>query len=106
MLILLPGQQMPEMKDDYFFSIDKLAHTFVFMVLAFLMIVGFKKQDRFRKIRTHAIFFALLISGIYSLLLELLQFLSSERMVELSDAIANLTGCFFGYLAFLIIYRF
>lgn len=105
MLILLPGQQMPEMKGDYFLSIDKLAHTFVFIVLAFLMIVGFKKQDRYKKIKTHAILYALIISGSYSLLLELLQLLSAERMVQISDAVANLTGCIFGYLAFQVVYK-
>jgi len=104
-LILTPGQQMPEVKDDYFLSIDKVAHIFVFMVLTFLMIVGFKKQHRYTNVSRKAVKSALLISGGYSLLLELMQLLSAERMVQFTDMVANLTGCFLGYFAFIAIYR-
>jgi VanZ family protein len=104
-LILTPGQQMPNVKDDYLLSIDKIAHTIVFMVLSFLMIVGFKKQYRFIKIKNNAVVSAFIISGSYSLILELMQLLSSERMVQLTDMVANLTGCFLGYIAFIAIYR-
>ena len=39
LLILTPGQEMPEMGD--LFSFDKLAHLGVFGILSFFMILGF-----------------------------------------------------------------
>ncbi|WP_445223449.1 VanZ family protein [Catalinimonas locisalis] len=104
-LILLPGQQMPEISVEFFLSIDKLAHAFVFCVLVLLMIVGFTKQFRYPALRNNAVRYSLIISTIYAVTLEILQFLSSERMVEFLDATANLVGCISGYLIFLAIYR-
>jgi VanZ family protein len=103
-LILLPGQQMPKLSSS-FISIDKLAHAFVFMVLVFLMIVGFRKQYRFPAFRTKATTYALLISGAYALILEFMQFFSSARTVDIQDALANLTGCLLGYLIFWLVYK-
>ncbi|MDF9795680.1 VanZ family protein [Catalinimonas alkaloidigena] len=104
-LILLPGQQMPEISVKFFLSIDKLAHAFVFCVLVLLMIIGFTKQYTYPVLRNNAAKYSLLISMIYAIILEILQFLSNARMVEFLDATANLVGCISGYLIFLLIYR-
>ncbi|MCK5468582.1 MAG: VanZ family protein, partial [Cyclobacteriaceae bacterium] len=45
LLILMPGQQMPETGD--LFSFDKLAHLGVFCILCFLMVIGLAKQYTF-----------------------------------------------------------
>ncbi len=104
-LVLLPGQQMPDLRGNYLLSIDKLAHGFVFCVLVLLMIIGFTKQFRFPKLRNNALRYALYISVAYALILEILQFSSTGRTVEFFDAGANLLGCTCGWLLFLAIYR-
>ena len=104
-LVLMPGQQMPKISGDYLLSIDKLAHAFVFCILVLLMIVGFTKQHRFPRLRTKAVTYSLVISIAYGLILEIMQLLSSARMVELLDAGANIAGCISGWLLFLLIYR-
>lgn len=104
-LILLPSQELPEIENNSLLSLDKLAHTFVFAVLVLLMIVGFIKQSTYPVIRNNAVQYALYISIVYSVILEITQLLSSGRMVELYDGIANIVGCLLGFGIFYVIYR-
>lgn len=104
-LVLLPGQQMPDLGGDYLLSIDKLAHGFVFCVLVLLMIIGFSKQFRYPGLRNNAVRYSLSLSIAYAITLEILQFLSTARMVEFFDATANIAGCISGWLFFLAIYK-
>lgn len=99
-LMLMPGQHIPKVNDDYLLSLDKVAHVFVFLVLVYLMIRGFRKQDRFFALRTKSVQSSLIIAGSFSLILETLQFTTSERTVDVYDAIANLIGCVLGYFAY------
>ncbi|WP_407654486.1 VanZ family protein [Catalinimonas niigatensis] len=96
---------MPHLQGNYFLSIDKLAHAFVFCMLVLLMIIGFTKQSRYRLLRTNAIKYSLIISLTCAIILEILQFLSTARMVEFFDAGANIVGCISGWLLFLAIYK-
>jgi VanZ family protein len=102
-LVLMPGAQMA--KADVIFSFDKIAHGFVFCVLAFLMIIGFTKQHTFALLRSRPVKYALLISITYALMLEAGQLLVSGRMVELYDATANVSGCLIGYGLFYLVYK-
>lgn len=86
-------------------SIDKLAHAFVFCMLVLLMIIGFIKQSRYSWLRTNAVKYSLIISLACAIILEILQFLSTARMVEFFDAGANIVGCVSGWLLFLAIYK-
>lgn len=104
-LILLPSQQLPEIETYSLLSLDKLAHAFVFAVLVFLMIVGFIKQSTYPALRNNAIPYALCISMGYAIVLEITQLLSSGRMVELYDGIANIVGCGLGFGLFYAVYR-
>lgn len=103
-LILLPSREMPELGTKLI-SPDKLAHTFVFAVLALLMVIGFSKQTVYRKLRNKAARYALVLSIAYASLLEFGQIFSDGRMVDGYDAIANTTGCFIGYGLFFAIYK-
>jgi VanZ family protein len=103
LLVLMPGAQMA--KADVVFSFDKIAHGFVFCVLVFLMIVGFAKQNTFTPLRSHPVKYALLISIAYALILEAGQLLVSGRMVEVYDAVANVSGCLVGYGIFYVVYK-
>lgn len=104
-LVLLPGQYMPKLNSGSLVSVDKLAHVFIFCVLVLLMIVGFAKQSAYPILRNKAVGYALKISVAYALVLEVTQGLSTGRMVELYDGIANVVGCFLGYGLFYVLYK-
>ncbi len=102
-LILMPGQQFPELGD--LFSFDKLAHLGVFAILALLMIIGLSKQSRYPKLRANSIKFSIIISLTYASILELGQELIPDRYANFYDMAFNTLGVLIGYLFFLIIYK-
>jgi len=104
-LIILPGQHMPETGTNLF-NPDKIIHAAVFAVLALLMTIGFSKQRTYYTLRNKAALSALLISVGYASVLEGTQIFSEGRTLDLYDAIANTVGCFIGYGMFYAIYRF
>lgn len=104
LLILMPGQQMPETGD--LVSFDKLAHLGVFCILSFLMIVGFSKQNAYPKLKRRPIKNALIISMVYGSILELGQSIIPDRYANYYDMTFNLIGVLVGGLLFLLIYKF
>ena len=103
-LVMLPGRQLPKLGETLF-SIDKVVHTFLFAVLALLMVVGFLKQSTYPILRNNAIRSALILSVAYATSIEIIQFLADGRTFDFYDAVANVSGCIVGYAAFLAIYR-
>jgi VanZ family protein len=103
-LVLLPGQNLPKLSDSIF-SIDKLVHAFLFAGLAFLMIVGFIKQGAYPALRNKALPYAFMLTISYAILVEVLQLFSSERVFELLDMAANISGVFAGFLSFFVLYK-
>lgn len=103
LLILMPGQQFPELGN--LFSFDKLAHTGVFAILVLLMIIGFTKQQKFSKLREKPIKYSLLISLFYASILELSQSLIPDRYANFYDMAFNILGVLVGYIFFLLIYK-
>lgn len=103
LLILMPGQQMPEAGD--LFSFDKIAHLGVFCVLSFLMIIGFTKQYSFSRLRKHPVIYSLIISSTYASVLELGQSIIPDRYANFYDLAFNLGGVLLGYTFFLLIYK-
>ncbi|NJN26051.1 MAG: VanZ family protein [Cyclobacteriaceae bacterium] len=104
LLILMPGQQMPQTGN--LFSFDKIAHLGVFSVLSFLMIHGLAKQSAMPGWRKHSKAYGVLISATYAGLLEFGQSLIPERNADYYDMAFNLSGVFLGFLIFLLIYKF
>ncbi|MCK5210143.1 MAG: VanZ family protein [Cyclobacteriaceae bacterium] len=104
LLILMPGQQMPETGD--LFSFDKLAHLGVFCILCFLMVIGLAKQYTFPVLKRNPARYSLIISSAYASLLELSQSIIPERYTNFYDLAFNLAGVFIGYVLFLLIYKF
>ncbi len=103
-LVLLPGQNLPKLEDSLF-SIDKLVHAFLFMVLAFLMVVGFIKQSAYSSLRSKALLYAFILSISYAISVEVLQLFSPERMFEIPDMLANVSGVVAGFLFFFALYK-
>lgn len=104
LLILMPGQQFPEMGN--LFSFDKLAHLGVFAVLSFLMIVGFTKQSKYLNLRRNAIKYSMVISLLYALVLESVQAIVPDRYANFYDMAFNTLGVISGYLFFILVYKF
>lgn len=98
----VPGEQVPEPPSFFeFLYLDKLAHVFLFLVLAFLLCIGFKKQYSFRYLRSSAKLSVFLISTLYGALIEGLQYLIfSDRYFENGDLLANSIGALLGTIAF------
>lgn len=107
LVTLLPSSQMPDIRFDIWalLTFDKLAHSFVFFVLAFLCVVGFIKQSRYASLRFYAPKFSLLICWAYGLLLELIQPMVSDRTFEFLDVAANSLGTLLGVLFFYLVYK-
>ena len=104
LLILMPGQQMPEIGD--IFSFDKLAHLGVFSILSFLMIIGFTKQYAFSGLKRNPVRYSLIISSAYASVLELGQSIIPDRYANFYDMTFNLAGVLLGYVLFLLIYKY
>jgi VanZ family protein len=104
LLILMPGQQFPELGN--LFSFDKLAHLGVFALLSFLMIIGFTKQYTNLNFKQNAVKYSLVISLSYALILELGQSIVPGRYANFYDMAFNTLGVMLGYLFYLLIYKF
>ncbi len=103
-LVLLPGQNLPKLADSIF-SIDKLVHAFLFLGFAFLMVVGFIKQSAYPALRNKALPYAFILSISYAIAVEVMQLLSPERMFEILDMMANISGVFGGFILFFVLYK-
>lgn len=102
-LILMPGKNLPDMQQDFFISLDKLAHFGVFSILSFLTLRGACRKTGREQFKTSYVLSPLLISVAYGLLLEIMQIMAENRMPEYMDALANTLGCFAGLLFFIAI---
>ena len=103
LLILMPGDQLP-ISDDVF-SFDKFAHTGVFCILTFLMIIGFSKQYKFQILRDDPAKYSMITSAVYASILELGQIIIPDRHADFYDLAFNLIGVFLGYGFFLLVYK-
>lgn len=101
----IPGDQVPEPGFLDLFLFDKLVHASLFLVLAFLLSVGFKRQPSYPLLQAHSKKAVFLISTLYGILLELLQYLFFfDRSFEQGDILANTAGALLGVIAFRSIY--
>lgn len=99
----LPSSEFPVTLPFQHF--DKVVHFFLYALLTLFLVVGFKKQYQYRRLRKYSLRYSFLISGAYGLIIEFLQgFVFSGRSIETSDIIANFSGIVFGYLVFFVIY--
>lgn len=97
------GIQLPPSVWDII-AVDKLGHFAFYGILTFLIALGcYKKQQN--QISIKALVIACLISSIYGICLEFMQYaLFPNRYFEFLDIIANISGSLIGILFFKYIY--
>lgn len=100
-LTLSPGGYFPKINSFWsLFSPDKLVHLFIFGVLAFLLLKGTENQYG-KTGNRYKILVPLSITILTGISTEILQaMLPVGREASQYDAIANIFGCFAGYLIF------
>jgi VanZ family protein len=104
MLTLAPGKDMPEVSLwDLLF--DKAAHSFVFAILSFLLVVGFIKQGRFHQLKFEPIRYSLIFSIGYGVLIEIVQGFVPGRSLDWKDMLADASGALIGILLFYVVYK-
>lgn len=99
-LMLLPSASFPE---SSLLSYDKLAHLFVFALLAFLLCYGWTKLENNKRINSYIM--PLTTCIVFGSLLESLQTFVPGRMLDVYDFIANFTGGLVGVIIFSIFIR-
>ncbi len=98
----IPGEQVPDPPSFFeFFYLDKLAHAILFLILALLLGIGFKRQYSIPLFRSSTKVSIFLISTLYGLLIEALQYaVFTDRYFENGDLLANAVGALLGTVAF------
>ena len=80
-----------------FISMDKLGHFGIYGIFTFLLLKGFQKSDL--KLEQKDVYFALTISILYGIGMEVMQYtFFPGRYFENLDIIANIIGSFTGLL--------
>ncbi|MEM8526744.1 MAG: VanZ family protein [Bacteroidota bacterium] len=94
------GMNLPSTMSDII-SWDKVAHAFVYFVLAYFLFRGFQKRTSNQKSNIYAF----LISAAYGVLMEIIQYsFFPNRYFEFLDILANIVGAIasLGFIYFLI----
>lgn len=85
--------------------VDKAAHFAVYLILAYLLLVGTQKQYTINTLRYYSIPVSLTVAVLYGVLMELLQgFVIMDRNLEFYDIVANTAGSFSGLGVFWLVY--
>jgi VanZ family protein len=96
-LCAIPGPQIPRLKFLDWLRPDKIVHIVLFGTLSVLLIRGFLQQDNFTTLSSHPKLYAVLLSSMYGIVIELLQeYVFIKRTGEILDAIADALGAFIG----------
>lgn len=86
-------------------EIDKVVHFFIYAVLSFLIAWGIMKMKS-SKTTLKTLFFILLFSASFGVLMEVLQkLLTASRNYDNYDIIANIGGSIIGCLIFLLKFK-
>ncbi|MCX6247591.1 MAG: VanZ family protein [Bacteroidetes bacterium] len=104
-LTCLPGNLIPKVPSFLdLFSPDKLVHLFLFAVLLFLLLLGFRKQVRPDTVTGFYVAVSLNAGIFLGGITELMQgsSLVNGRVCSVYDFIANVVGCFLGWLIFVL----
>lgn len=104
-LYSIPGFDLTYEEPWDLLRLDKIAHMGMFAMMFFVLMVAFRKQGEFRRLKFHARKFSLVITILYGAVLEFYQgAFFVERTSDLIDFFANTIGAFMGIILFRIIY--
>lgn len=103
-LIGFPGNQIPRIPSFIeWLSPDKILHIVIFGLLSYLVLYGNRKQYLKSKHRSSYIVVAIIISSMYGLVTEILQFyVFIGRSANIYDCYANTLGAFIGGMAYFL----
>ncbi|MDZ4750789.1 MAG: VanZ family protein [Flavobacteriales bacterium] len=104
-LYSIPGFDLSYEEPWDLLRLDKIAHMGLFAVMFLVLMVAFRKQGSYRRLKFHARKFSLILTLLYGAVLEFYQgAFFIERSSDLLDFIANSVGAFLGILLFRILY--
>jgi VanZ family protein len=95
-LHIIPSEKLPS-TPDWGFSVDKVVHFFLFVVLGYLLVRSFKPDKRHW---SRLILYAVMICVIFGLIMETVQIIVPGRTYNMVDLVADGTGAAFGCLVF------
>lgn len=103
----IPGSYIPQVKSFWeWLSYDKLVHFFIFGVLSYLLLNGFREQYLNGNFRLMYTIVLILLSMAYGLLTEVLQVkVFVGRDGNIYDFLADSIGVLIGWLAFYLWHR-
>lgn len=102
-LCLMPGRDLPSVT---LWQADKIVHFFVYVVLAVLLYIGWKKQKEFACLQRQMGYKVLVLTFGYGFAVEILQeLLTADRHFDWYDALANALGGVGGVLVVWIVER-
>lgn len=100
-LTLLPPQALPKVPEWNVISINSLAHLFVFLVWAFLLLIGFFRSSTNALSGKYGIILTLILAVSYGALIELLQgWMRLGRQPDVVDIVYNTIGALLGIVLF------
>ena len=103
----MPGSYVPHFNNFWeWLSLDKLVHLFIFGVLVFLILFGFREQYFASKKRYWFGIVSVVITSLYGMITEILQlYVFTGRSGNRFDFYADATGALIGWLVFYVVYR-
>lgn len=98
----IPGNQIPEIPTFLdWLSPDKIVHVIIFGILSYLILFGNRQQYLKCKNRSYYIIIAVLLSAVYGLITELLQYyVFIGRNANIFDFYADAIGAIAGGMAY------
>lgn len=82
-----------------------MVHFGLYAAFSLILMVGFLKQQQYKRLRDRAIYIAIGTGVVYGIIIELLQgTVFATRSAEQLDMVANALGAMFGIVCFYFIY--
>ena len=106
-LTLAPGNYIPRVVTFLdWLSPDKIVHFILFGTYSFLLMEGFKRQNKYAFPLKYTVFTTLFIGIVFGILIEVMQkFVIPGRNGNIYDMLADILGSFLGVAAWIIIRR-
>lgn len=102
---ILPGGETQQANLFGFLPVDSAVHATFHAGLVFLLMIGFSKQHSQPSFRYYPAKYAVTLSCLYGIGIELLQeFVIVQRNFEIYDLVANFSGALIGYGLFHLVY--